>query len=96
MYCWAALSSVLIAAELLPLLLYCGLVIVVLLPLPLLHRASRQFFATTCQRVLLPMQVRLHAGCCMDGMLNCADCRLTQCSASMLIDGTQCLITSHN
>jgi hypothetical protein len=71
LFCWAAFSSAIRAAEVLPLLLYSGLVMIVLMPLPLLHRASRQFFATTCQRVLLPAQVRAVASLQPTAASNC-------------------------
>lgn len=55
----AAYLQAYMAAELLPFFMYIGLALVVMLPLPILHRSSRNFFVNTCQRVLLPLQVQM-------------------------------------
>lgn len=63
LFCWACSAKAYTTAEFMPLLLYAGLVGVALLPLPVFHQPTRHFFATTCARVLLPLQVC----CCAAG-----------------------------
>ena len=59
-FCWAALHLLITVSEVLPVALYMGVTAVVLLPLPVLHRPTRRFFATTATRVLVPLQVTPH------------------------------------
>ncbi len=62
LYVAAASRQLLLVAETLPMLLYCALAGVTLMPTAVLHRPSRHFFANTCKRVLLPLQVRRVGG----------------------------------
>jgi hypothetical protein len=64
-YCTATLAGARLLAALLPWLTYGCVAAVVLLPLPVLHRPSRHFFAATAARVLLPFQVGWVAYGCM-------------------------------
>eukprot|EP00798_Chlamydomonas_sp_ICE-L_P024690 gene24690-10321_t len=55
-YSWSCALHLYGIAEYVPLFLYCGVSILLTLPLNVLCRATRQFFASTILRVLLPVQ----------------------------------------
>jgi hypothetical protein len=57
-FCWACVAQAYHVAEFMPLLLYFGFICAALLPLPVFYQATRHFFASTCMRVLLPLQVQ--------------------------------------
>ncbi len=58
LFCALVKQQLFVTAEFLPFITYSCVGAVALLPLAVLHRATRKFFVRTALRVLMPFQVR--------------------------------------